>query len=78
MMKVALALLFVTSVFPPSPFHDVTQEVLHYRPCRPLGNLTFYEDILVVGTYNQKQHPDPSLQINAAGNQRILPLVRDE
>ena len=46
-------------------------------PCRPLGNVTFYEDKLVVGTYNQKQPPDPSLQINAARNQQILLFVRD-
>ena len=51
MMKVAFGfVLFATPVFPPSPFHDVAQEVLHCRPCRPLSNLTFYEDILVVGT----------------------------
>jgi hypothetical protein len=70
--------LFLNPVFPPSPFHYVVQEVPHCYPCRPLGNRTFYEDILVVGTCNQKQHPDPSLQINAARNQQILPLVRNE
>jgi hypothetical protein len=69
-MNVALVLFYLLPLFfPLSPFHYVVQEVPYCCLCRPLGNLTFFEDILVVGTYNQKQHPCPSLQINAAGNQ---------
>jgi hypothetical protein len=62
-MNVALFYLFIPPCLS-SPFrYVVVQEVPHCCLCPPpLGNLTFYEDILVVGTYKQKQHPDTSLQ----------------